>query len=506
MSSQRAVEVVTRLAEHGLNADREAVTLLSQTTDLAAVIDALLARPDAGALRVTAADVKTVLGDGTPPRETSVTPEASSRPDGPIAEESGVSSDVGASENNPPASSGTAVQVTDPVTGHSTGTGVYDDFVAVFRDRYDRLSEQLAGRVPLRTVDSVRRMSGGAAAALTGLVSDIRSTRSGHTLIELEDNTGVFPCLVNSDREAHAVVDELVLDEVISITGRLASDGDILFADAITFPDIPRTFTPPTAEYHAEAVLISDVHVGSQEFHAAGWDRFTEWLHTDEAERIEALLIAGDMIEGVGVYPGQDDELEIVDVYDQYRRFSELLKQVPGELEIAMIPGNHDAVRLAEPQPAFTDELRSIMTAHDATVTANPSTVTVAGVPILMYHGVSLDELIAELPAEKASYDDPQLAMAHLLKKRHLAPQYGGRTRLAPERRDHLVIDAPPAVFHTGHVHKTGWGKYHNVLMVNAGCWQRQTDFQRSVNIDPDVGYAPIVDLRDLSLTVRKFV
>jgi DNA polymerase II small subunit (EC 2.7.7.7) len=42
--------------------------------------------------------------------------------------------------------------------------------------------------------------------------------------------------------------------------------------------------------------------------------------------------------------------------------------------------------------------------------------------------------------------------------------------------------------------------------MVNAGCWQRQTAFQRSVNIDPDVGYAAVVDLRDLSLTVRKFV
>ena len=506
MSSQRAVEVVTRLAEHGLNADREAVTLLSEVADLPGVIDALLARTDAGALRVTAADVKAVTAAGAPPvePEDSVNQKPAEKLGDPTAEHR--SEEHPTDEKDPLASDAAVVEVTDPVTGHSTGTGVYDDFVAIFRDRYERLSDLLVGRVPPRSVASVRRMSGGAAAALTGLISDIRTTRSGHTLIELEDPTGVFPCLINSDREAHAVVDELVLDECIGITGRLAPDGEILFGDAITFPDIPRTHTPPTADHRAEAVLISDVHVGSQEFHATGWDRFTDWLHTDEAAHVEALLIAGDMIEGVGVYPGQDAELAIVDVYDQYRRFAELLKQVPGELEIAMIPGNHDAVRLAEPQPAFTAELRSIMTAHDATIAANPSTVRVAGVPILMYHGVSLDELIAELPAGKASYDDPQLAMAHLLKKRHLAPQYGGRTRLAPERRDHLVIDEPPAVFHTGHVHKTGWGKYHNVLMVNAGCWQRQTAFQRSVNIDPDVGYAAVVDLRDLSLTVRKFV
>jgi DNA polymerase II small subunit len=131
--------------------------------------------------------------------------------------------------------------------------------------------------------------------------------------------------------------------------------------------------------------------------------------------------------------------------------------------------------------------------------------VTIEGVSILMYHGVSLDEVIAELPEEKASYDDPHRAMYQLLKKRHVAPQFGGRNRLAPEEKDYLTIDAVPDIFHTGHVHKLGYGKYHNVLAVNSGCWQAQTAFQKSVNIDPDVGFAPIVDLDTLNLTLRKF-
>jgi DNA polymerase II small subunit len=211
------------------------------------------------------------------------------------------------------------------------------------------------------------------------------------------------------------------------------------------------------------------------------------------------------MVEGVGVYPNQDEELSIVDIYDQYETFSEHLKSVPGDMEIVMIPGNHDAVRLAEPQPAFDEELRDIMSAHDARIVSNPAMVDVEGVSVLMYHGVSLDEVIAELPEEKASYDEPHKAMYQLLKKRHVAPQYGGHTRLAPEERDHLVIEDVPDVFHTGHVHKLGWGKYHNVLAVNSGCWQSQTDFQKSVNIDPDAGYAPILDLDTLDMTVRKF-
>jgi DNA polymerase II small subunit len=95
--------------------------------------------------------------------------------------------------------------------------------------------------------------------------------------------------------------------------------------------------------------------------------------------------------------------------------------------------------------------------------------------------------------------------MYQLLKKRHVAPQFGGRTRLAPEEQDYLVMEDVPAIFHTGHVHKLGYGKYRNVLAVNSGCWQEQTGFQQSVGIDPDHAYAPVVDLDTLNLTVYDF-
>jgi DNA polymerase II small subunit len=396
-------------------------------------------------------------------------------------------------------------EIENDITGRSTGTGEYEEFVTVFRDRYERLAEQLRGRVNHRPADSIEDMSPGSDVAMIGLVNDIRSTASGHWLIELEDTSGTFPALVMKDRELADTVDELLMDECIAIEGSLSDDAGLIFADSIYFPEVPRTYRPSTADREVQAALISDVHVGSQEFMADAWERFADWLHTPEAQSVEYLLIAGDMVEGVGVYPDQDEELDIIDIFDQYREFSERLKSVPGDMEIVMIPGNHDAVRLAEPQPGFDDELRDIMSAHDARITGNPSTVTIEGVSILMYHGVSLDELIAEMPEETASYDEPHRAMYQLLKKRHVAPQYGGKMRLAPEKKDYLVIDDVPDVFHTGHVHKVGWGKYHNVLSVNTGCWQAQTDFQKSVNIDPDVAHAPILDLDTLDMTVRKF-
>jgi len=412
-------------------------------------------------------------------------------------------SDAGRSRSRDPDLRDLAVG--NDMTGRSTGTGEYSDFVTTFRDRYERLSKILRGRVNHRPAEAIANMPGGSDAAMIGLVNDVRSTKSGHWLVELEDTTGTFPALVMKDKGLADVVDEILLDECVAVEGTLADDAGILFADSLHFPDVPRTHDPGGADRHVQAALISDVHVGSDEFMADAWHGFTDWLHTPEADPVEYLLLAGDMVEGVGVYPNQDEELDIVDIYEQYEVFAEHLKEVPADTEVVMIPGNHDAVRLAEPQPGFNDEIRDIMDVHDARIVSNPATVSVEGVEVLMYHGVSLDEVIAELPEEKASYDEPHKAMYQLLKKRHVAPQFGGHTRVAPEERDYLVIEDVPDVFHTGHVHKLGWGKYHNVLAVNSGCWQAQTDFQKSVNIDPDAGYAPILDLDTLDMTVRKF-
>jgi len=533
--------IVRELTSRGYNADREAVTLIASADDPARALERVVDEAPDGALTLSTDHVRDVLDAETGGHPATMNESASTRAgavDAPPGEEAaGATASTASSDpadEDPSVSSATpddeqrssekpipdeteesanrtvdqtvrSIDIDNDITGRSTGTGEYEDFVSVFRDRYDRLGEKLRTRVNHRPAEAIQSMPGGSEAAIVGMISDIRSTASGHWLVELEDTTGTFPCLVMKDRDIADLVQELLCDEVIAVEGTLADDGGILFVDSLHFPDVPRTYSPNTADRHVQAALISDVHVGSQEFMADAWSRFADWLHTPEAENIEYLLIAGDMVEGVGVYPDQDEELDIVDIYEQYERFSEHLKEIPGDIEIVMIPGNHDAVRLAEPQPAFDEELRSIMSAHDARITGNPSTVTVEGVSILMYHGVSLDEIIAELPEEKASYDEPQKAMHHLLKKRHVAPQYGGHLRVAPEEKDYLTIDSVPDVFHTGHVHKLGVGKYHNVLSINSGCWQAQTEFQKSVNIDPDAGFAPVVDLDTLEPTIRKF-
>ena len=559
VSLETTARIVQELARRGYNAEREAVTLLGGASDPERAIeravemapdDALvlsaehvknaLENPPLSADSVSNSDVNTEseqfhsLADDDPSISTGTRPPKSHEDGGESPVETKGSGQGIARSSRVESAPGEVGQVVEAertresstaetgrdrevdsrernveVSGdiQSTGTGEYRDFVSVFRDRYEKLAAKLRRRVNHRPAGTISDMSSGSETAIIGMVTDINSTKNGHWRIELEDTSGTFPCLVLKDREFAAEAQELLTDEVVAVEGTVSSgSGDaILFVDELYFPDVPRTNSRSRADRPVEAALISDVHVGSQEFVADAWERFADWLHTEEAERIEYLLIAGDMVEGVGVYPNQDEELSIVDIYEQYERFAEHLKAVPGDLEIVMIPGNHDAVRLAEPQPGFDEELRGIMAAHDARITGNPSVVTIEGVSVLMYHGTSFDEVNAELPESKASYDAIERTMTQLLKKRHVAPQYGGRTRIAPEESDYLVIDEVPDVFHAGHVHKLGVGEYHGVRIVNSACWQAQTDFQRSVNIDPDVAYAVVLDLDTLSVTARSF-
>ena len=124
----------------------------------------------------------------------------------------------------------------------------------------------------------------------------------------------------------------------------------------------------------------------------------------------------------------------------------------------------------------------------------NPATVSIHGVELLTYHGRSLDDILAT--AVNMDFHSPERAMKLMLKCRHLAPIYGQRTPIAPANRDLLVIDRVPDIFHTGHVHVMRYETYRGTIMINSGAWQRQTNFQRNLGLEPTPGVIPIIDLQ----------
>ena len=285
----------------------------------------------------------------------------------------------------------------------------------------------------------------------------------------------------------------------------------LLIAEDFFLPNIPAK-TPRRADIPVYAALISDIHAGSKMFMEDAFRRFLLWLNgkignqqmREIANHIKYVIIAGDLVDGVGIYPKQYEELQIKDIYEQYEVVAKLIECIPDYIEIVIIPGNHDAVRRALPQPAIKPEYAKPLYELDRVhLIGNPSTISLHGVRVLIYHGRSLDDIISLVP--NMSFQEPDRAMRYLLESRHLAPIYGERTPIAPEKSDLLVVEGVPEIFHAGHIHTLKYSTYRGVLIVNSGAWQGQTEYQREMGHIPTPGIAPIVNLQTLEVIPLDF-
>jgi DNA polymerase II small subunit len=385
--------------------------------------------------------------------------------------------------------------------GSSGHVGTIPDYLHYFRDRYQRLGHFIRSRSSPIPIEGLLKNSRYRQETCTvmGLVMDTKSTTNGHRIVELEDLTGSLSVLFHKDRPIFADGETLIPDEVVGVKGVLSGDGRIFFAESLLRPDVPINHAPFCSKEPGTAVLISDIHVGSNTFLEDAWDRFTEWLDTQE---ITYLLIAGDLVDGIGIYPNQEQELTIGNIYEQYDVFAEMMQSIPSKIMIFAGPGNHDVVRAAEPQPAIPPEFCRKLPPNCIPV-ENPSLISLQGVMVQMYHGRSIDDMISLLPG--ASYDNVAPIMIGMLQRRHLAPTYGKRTPIAASREDNLLIDPVPEVLHTGHVHILGITDYRGTLCINAGAWQSQTTFQKQMNIHPTPARAVVLDLATLHPTVVDF-
>jgi DNA polymerase II small subunit len=384
------------------------------------------------------------------------------------------------------------VTVVKDITGNSTCVGNVIDFAKLFNDRYSTLKKmlarrrELAGLIPIARVKKLQRDL-----RFAGIVNDSHATKNGHTIIELEDDTDKIQVLVmkGSRRDGEAYLK----DEVIGVIGAMSRDGEIVVAKDIIRPDVPlRSGMVPNGSDSVVA-FVSDIHVGSNTFLDAEWKRLMQWLKKDPvAKDIRYVIMPGDLVDGIGIYPGQEDELEIDDLYAQYSVLAEAVKEFPDWIQLVMMPGNHDAVRLAEPQPSLPADIQSMFDS-DVRFVGNPCYLEIEGRSILAYHGKSIDDFNSSV--RHLNYTNPQEAMKEMLKRRHLAPIYGDKTPLAPEQKDYMVIDQVPDIFVTGHVHVCSVDEYRGVRLINASAWQSQTAFQRMHNQMPDPAKVPMVHL-----------
>lgn len=388
-------------------------------------------------------------------------------------------------------------EVLQDSSNKSYTSGEIGDLITYFQSRYEKLSKILKQRPDLKMTTKVADIEDGQTTLnLILMVKEIRSTKNGHKFIEFEDDTGSISILFsNKNEELFADAEKLVRDEVVGVIAN--KDGDFVIANQLIYPGVTRI---EEKEMDFGIVFLSDVHIGSLTFLEDAFQKFIDWINCEYgnedqrkvAEDIKYLIVAGDIVDGIGVYPNQDKELSIKDIRKQYDEAARFLGNIRSDIKIIITPGNHDASRLAEPQPAVPEEYaKSLYKLNNVEFVSNPAVVSLDGINVLIYHGESFNEL--PMAIKGLSYEKNEQMMEELLRKRHLAPIYGERTPLASELEDYLVIEQIPDIFHTGHIHINSYKRYNGIHLINSGTFQTQTEYQKIKNIEPTPAQVPVI-------------
>lgn len=405
---------------------------------------------------------------------------------------------------------GTELEIIRDVTGESKSCGKVENYVELFNDRLEKLEDLVEVDGPLISLNEIYRQKGGDV-SLVGLVQDHRETRKGDRIMRIEDSTGEATVWVSKKKELARKIDTTLPDEVVGFDVKIPADLDergspLVWGNRLYRPGSEGLSSDSTSISTPDsplAVLTSDWHVGSKEFLKEPFQRFLRWLNGNEgekklADRVEYLLVAGDSVDGNGVYPSQEKELEILDVEEQYELLAEHLSSLDDDITVVMGPGNHDAVRLAEPQPAIPEDVGKPLLDEGVVLVGSPCFFRIGDLRFLMYHGGGMDDLVS---AGVADYSDREELLVETLERRHLAPVYrnregGDQTPTAPEVEDYLAIDKNVDVLHAGHTHGYGVREHNGVSVVLSGTFQGRTSYQKSKGITPDSGRVALVNLQ----------
>lgn len=396
----------------------------------------------------------------------------------------------------------------DSITNHRT-LGTTSDFIDYFRERFKKIKGILATRInslPVTSIEKARKTL--AKTRVIGMVKSKKQTKNGHLIIEIEDEEESLTCFAGRDSKIIQTAREVIPDEVIAIDGKQSKD--LFIIESITWPEIP--YKPKkTIEEDISLAMISDIHIGSKLFMKKEFSEFISFLNgkteNKSYEKIKYLTIAGDLVDGIGTYPGQENDLENNDIYLQYEILCEFLKSIPEYIEVVLIPGNHDASRISEPQTRINEEyIKSVKGYSNLHFINNPGFVEIHGVKILMYHGASQYSLISNIPNASDGFTNPQNTAVEMLRRRLLNPIYGFKPPIIPVGSE-MIIDNEkiPDVMHFGDIHKNGYTEYHGTIIVNSGCWQKTTSNQIKRGLTPSPGEVPIYNMRTGNMKIEKF-
>lgn len=266
---------------------------------------------------------------------------------------------------------------------------------------------------------------------------------------------------------------------------------NLVYPEAVT-----RNYEDSPDMLPVKAVLLADIHVGSKTFIRPNFETLLTKINKDL--KVKYVIIAGDSIDGLGVYPAQKHDLLLLDYIKQYRLLGELLGILRKDIWVIISPGNHDYVSKVEPQ-IFSKEAQQLIGAHheNTVFVSNPCYLELEGkVKYLLSHGTSLNSLIEKVA--DLSYSTPATALKQIIHLRNICPIVGAIPIQGTTDQNYHVVPDKVDIFHTGHLHRKDHVYLRDILLVSSSAWQHVTPYQQMLNFKPTFADAYVVNLNNL--------
>ena len=401
------------------------------------------------------------------------------------------------------------------------------DFILYFNKRLEYFKKIINKKIDENSLIQIKDLEkvkdSDSEISLIGLVNKINETKNKHYIIEIEDKSGLIKCFINKNKiDLIKIIKNLSLDEGIGIVGKIGEN--IIWVNDILIPKPQSKSEYKKTSVEEYVAFISDIHFGAKVFVDNAFSKMIDFLNSqtkDEklnyiGKKIKYIFIAGDIIEGCGVYPNQGKDSRFSATELQYHEAARWLNQIPKDKCIIMIPGNHDTERLSEPQPKLSySKAYALHNLSNCLILSNPSEVNILkeetenkeGLNFYQYHGGSLfyycqnNENLRKLGGIK----NPNEVVKYLIDKRHLAPSHGSTLYIPDSQKDPLVIEKTPDFFICGHTHKHEITNHKGCTIVSCGCWVTISDYQKKMGMFPDIGKMTIINTKTRNPIVLNF-
>jgi len=226
------------------------------------------------------------------------------------------------------------------------------DFVTYFKNRFIEMKGFLQNHSELDNLVSISKIFGSRQKiSIIGMIAERAITKNKNIIFEVEDTTGRIKVLINKNKkEIYEKAENAALDSVVGFKG--SGNEEIFFADDIIYPDssLPERKNSTKEEC---VLFIGDLHFGSKRFMKENFLKFIDYLNGNyqedtEYKKIKYLFLVGDVVTGVGNYPNQEKDLEIVDLEEQFLALAELLGRIRKDIKIIISPGNRKCFYYAQ--------------------------------------------------------------------------------------------------------------------------------------------------------------